>query len=328
MSRLLRRWQKDLDRRMTIMVIPHGTAAPRQVSFSVPFLALLFLAWTGVTGWAGFMASERFDYWRARANTHFLKLKLQYFTAQLHQSRATLDEVKEMEGELRTLIGLGSREAIIQAEGALRPLESAPVISEERVPATGGPSALDAAVLQSMLDGKAPNINIEDVGQEVLRLRTEAEHRLASVKALRARIDEERRIFRATPNIWPVNGYLTSHFGPRLSPIYGYEQSHKGMDIAGPSGTPVRATADGTVRVAGWGGGYGRVVVIDHGYGFSTRYGHNRQILVKSGDRVTRGQIIALMGETGNATGPHVHYEVWHNGRAMNPGKFMKEHSS
>ena len=72
----------------------------------------------------------------------------------------------------------------------------------------------------------------------------------------------------------------------------------------------------------------GKVVVVDHGMGYSTRYGHNRQILVKTGDRVKRGQIVATMGETGNATGPHCHYEVWYNGRAVNPGKFLKKHTS
>ncbi len=304
------------------MVIPHGIASPRQLSFSVPFLAFIFAFWTGITGWAGYLASQRFDYWRAKAEAHFLKLKVDYFSGQLTRSRAMLDEVKQLEGELRSLVGLGSRDAIIQAENTPQPLESG------SGQGTGGPTLRDTQALQTMLEGEPRNISFEEISREIRDLRSEAELRLASVQSLSQRISEERRLFRSTPNIWPANGYLTSHFGSRLSPTHGFEESHKGMDIAGPAGCPVRATADGTVRLAGWAGGYGNVVVLDHGFGYSTRYGHNRQLLVNNGERVRRGQIIALMGETGNATGPHCHYEVWYNGRAVNPGKFLKRYSS
>ena len=322
MYRLWRRWRKEFGRRLTIMVVPHGIARPRQISFSVPFIVYLFTLWTGLTSWAGFLASQQFDYWRAKANAHFLRLKVDYFSGQLTQSRAMLDEVKQLEGELRTLIGLGSRDAIIQAENSPQPLEGT---SNQ---GTGGPSLADAQALQSLLEGKTRDMSFEEISKEIQDLRAEAEVRLASVQSLSQRITEERALFRSTPNIWPTNGYLTSHFGPRLSPTHGFEENHKGMDIAGPAGSPVRVTADGVVKLARWAGGYGKVVVVDHGFGYSTRYGHNRQLLVQAGERVRRGQIVALMGETGNATGPHCHYEVWYNGRAVNPGKFLKRPSS
>lgn len=322
MDRLLRRWRKEVTRRLTIMVIPHGIARPRQLSFSLPFLAFLFVAWTTVTGWAGFVVSEHFDYWRAKANSHFLKLKLDFFTGQLNESRAMLDEVKELESELRSLIALGSREAIIQTEASRSPREtSAPQ-------AAGGPTGADADALARLLGEQATDYSFNDIARDILALRQEAEARLAAARDLTQKIEKERQTFKATPNLWPANGYLTSHFGQRLSPIDGFVESHKGMDIAGPPGTPIRATADGTVKLAGWAGGYGKVVVLEHGLGYSTRYGHNRQILVKTGDRVKRGQVIATMGETGNATGPHCHYEVWYNGRAVNPGKYLKKHTS
>jgi murein DD-endopeptidase MepM/ murein hydrolase activator NlpD len=319
MSRLLRRWRKEATRRLTIMVIPHGVARPRQISFSLPFLALLFISWTALTTWAGFAASDRFDYWRAKVNSHFLQLKLAYLSNQVSQSRAMLDEVKGLETELRTMIGLGSRDAVIQTDS------TTPRSSDG---ALGGPSVSDAQALERMLESKIPDLSFEDMAQEVRALRFEAEARIVSSRRLSEQIKEERQIFRKTPNLWPVSGYLTSHFGFRMSPIDGFRESHQGMDIAGPAGSSIRATADGVVKLAGWAGGYGNVVVLDHGRGYSTRYGHNRQVFVKSGDQVKRGQIIALMGQTGKATGPHCHYEVWYNGRAMNPARFLKKHAS
>lgn len=319
MFRLSRQWRREMSRRMTIMVIPHGIARPRQMSFSLPFLAFLFVSWTAFTGWAGYVASERFDYWRAQASNHFLKLKVGHFNAQLTESRAMLDDVKSLESELRSLVGMGSREAIIQTE--------VPLPATDMEKGAGGPTESDTAALEKLLMGAVPDMDLDDISQEIRALREEAEKRLASARALSGAIEKERERFRATPNLWPVTGYLTSHFGRRLSPINGFEESHRGMDIAGPAGSPVRATADGVVKLAGWAGGYGKVVVIDHGIGYSTRYGHNRQLLVKTGDRVRRGQTIALVGETGKATGPHCHYEVWYNGRAVNPKKFLKQAS-
>lgn len=320
MARLWRRLRKEANRRLTIMVIPHGVARPRQISLPLPFLTLLFVSWTALTAWAGFAASDRFDYWRAKVNSHFLQLKLTYLSNQVNQSRAMLDEVKSLETELRTMIGLGSREAVIQSDSVT------PRGSAGR--ALGGPSASDAQALERMLQSRVPDMSFEEMAQEIRALRSEAEARIASSRQLNDQISAERQIYRTTPNLWPVSGYLTSHFGFRVSPIDGFRESHQGMDIAGPAGSSIRATADGVVKLAGWAGGYGNVVVVDHGLGYSTRYGHNRLLFVKTGDRVKRGQVIALMGQTGKATGPHCHYEVWYNGHAMNPARFLKKHAS
>lgn len=125
------------------------------------------------------------------------------------------------------------------------------------------------------------------------------------------------------PSIWPVNGTITSNFGYRGNPIGGGTGFHEGLDIAVEYGTPVRATASGTVSMAGWVGGYGNLVEIDHGGGFVTRYGHNSMLLVIQGQAVKTGDIISLAGSTGNSTGPHVHYEVRVNGTATDPLLFL-----
>jgi murein DD-endopeptidase MepM/ murein hydrolase activator NlpD len=113
--------------------------------------------------------------------------------------------------------------------------------------------------------------------------------------------------------VWPVHGVLTSYFGWR------WGRMHEGIDLAVASGTPVVSVAAGTVIYAGWMGGYGNLVVIDHGGGIATAYGHNTSVTVGSGYHVAQGQLIAYSGNTGNSTGPHVHFEVRVNGTAVDP---------
>jgi murein DD-endopeptidase MepM/ murein hydrolase activator NlpD len=124
---------------------------------------------------------------------------------------------------------------------------------------------------------------------------------------------------RLTAFLLPLRGPFTSRFGLRAHPLFGRRHFHTGVDIAAPRGTPVRAAADGTVLYAGWYGGYGKLVVLDHGQGTSTLYGHLSQILVTSGQRVARGQLIGRVGSTGYSTGPHLHFEIRQNGRPVDP---------
>lgn len=126
-----------------------------------------------------------------------------------------------------------------------------------------------------------------------------------------------------TPDIWPVSGVVSSHFGFRVSPSGIGSTYHEGLDIASSYGNPVHATANGRITQAGWVNGYGYLVEIDHGNGIKTRYGHNSAILVSVGDQVVQGQTISLIGSTGNSTGPHCHYEVRVNGEAVDPTLFL-----
>ncbi|WP_404710101.1 M23 family metallopeptidase [Sphingomonas sp. MMS24-J13] len=129
----------------------------------------------------------------------------------------------------------------------------------------------------------------------------------------------------AVPSSKPVNtATFTSGYGVRSDPFRGSAAMHAGIDLAGPMGTPVYATADGVVDKAEWAGGYGNMVEIDHGKGLQTRFGHLSRILVHDGEKVTRGMLIALMGSTGRSTGSHLHYEVRIDGRAVNPIPFLQ----
>lgn len=142
------------------------------------------------------------------------------------------------------------------------------------------------------------------------------ENRLSAAKT-----DVTRRnaLAAATPSIWPAHGWLSSSVGRRTDPISGGADFHQGLDISADSGSPVYATADGTVTLAQREGAYGNLITIDHGYGLETRYGHLSKYEVKAGAKITRGQIIGRVGATGRATGPHLHYEVRVNGRLLNP---------
>ncbi|WP_306527705.1 M23 family metallopeptidase [Dialister invisus] len=128
-----------------------------------------------------------------------------------------------------------------------------------------------------------------------------------------------------TPNIWPVAGPISSYYGYRTSPGGIGSTFHDGVDIAGDYGTPISATAAGTVTQAGWVGGYGYLVEVKHADGIVTRYGHNSAVLVYEGQHVDQGSMIALMGSTGNSTGPHCHYEVRIHGEAVDPMYFLPQ---
>lgn len=136
-------------------------------------------------------------------------------------------------------------------------------------------------------------------------------------------LNEKKNLLACTPSIRPAKGWLSSTFGYRISPFTGRRELHAAYDIANREGTPIMAPADGVVTFAGKKGLYGNLVIIDHGYGLVTRYGHLHSMDVKKGEKVKRGAVIAKMGSTGRSTGPHVHYEVRLNGVPVSPEKYI-----
>ena len=136
---------------------------------------------------------------------------------------------------------------------------------------------------------------------------------------VRSDVDKRNALAAATPSIWPAHGWLSSSMGNRRDPISGRRDFHPGLDISADRGSPVYATADGTVRQAAREGAYGNLIILDHGYGLETWYGHLSAYQVRPGDKVKRGQVVGLVGSTGRSTGSHLHYEVRVNGRLMNP---------
>ncbi len=173
-----------------------------------------------------------------------------------------------------------------------------------------------SAVLESSNPGDTGSLDMEV-------LRKQIDKAMQSVSEIRGYIAEQRDIHLATPVGWPVAGTISSPYGYRSHPVYGERMFHTGVDISVPSGSEVKATANGIVSFAGWTENSGIVVVVEHGHGFSTAYAHCRKALVRVGQRIDRDEAIALSGSTGVSTGPHVHYEIWRNGRTTDPVGFL-----
>jgi murein DD-endopeptidase MepM/ murein hydrolase activator NlpD len=136
-------------------------------------------------------------------------------------------------------------------------------------------------------------------------------------------LENQKILLASTPSIWPTKGWLSSRFGYRTSPFTGKKEFHKGIDVSTRMGAPVVAVADGIVSAVGRDHGYGRVLSLKHGYGLVTRYAHLKKALVKKGQYVKRGETIALVGNSGRSTGPHLHYEVHLNRVAVNPLRYI-----
>jgi murein DD-endopeptidase MepM/ murein hydrolase activator NlpD len=143
------------------------------------------------------------------------------------------------------------------------------------------------------------------------------------LNVVRKSVERRQALANATPSLWPVFGWLSGSYGQRTDPFTGDSGFHRGLDISADRGQPVFATASGKVVIASYAGDYGNLVVIDHGFGLTTRYGHLSTFKVRSGARVNRGDVIGLVGATGRATGPHLHYEVLANGQLLNPLRLL-----
>jgi murein DD-endopeptidase MepM/ murein hydrolase activator NlpD len=181
-------------------------------------------------------------------------------------------------------------------------------------PAVGGPQ--DVAGQQST--------ELNDFMGMLDELTIELDDRQHKLNVLESLLMDRNLRERVMPSGRPVeSGWLSSKFGKRADPFTGKLEHHEGVDFAGKEGADVVAVGDGVVSWAGKRFGYGNMVEVTHGNGYVTRYGHNKKSLVKVGDTVKKGQLVALMGSTGRSTGPHVHFEVLHNGKTVNPGKYI-----
>lgn len=165
--------------------------------------------------------------------------------------------------------------------------------------------------------------NLSELQKKINSMRLAIDLRRQSQEEIRSLLNDQRSLSGSTPQGWPIKGWLTSYFGIRKSPYTGRPKKHEGLDIAANTGTPINVTADGIVARVETSSGYGKSVVVDHGYGYRTLYAHNSKNLVKRGQKVSRGDKIAEVGNTGRSTGPHVHYEILLNGVPVDPRKTL-----
>jgi murein DD-endopeptidase MepM/ murein hydrolase activator NlpD len=251
-------------------------------------------------------------------------MKARYDVAQMFTAKAGLEfenaNYRAATEQLASqIVALQAAMSDLGAKAALDPqlqssMEKLPAVIKSR--AMGGPDA--SAALTSMAPGLASPENTFALLKDLLQ---GLESSLVSV---RSGVDKRNQLAAATPSIWPTHGWLSSSMGTRVDPLTGGRDFHPGLDISADKGDPVYATADGTVTHAASAGNYGNLVIVEHGYGLETRYGHLSTFKIKVGQPVKRGDLLGLVGSTGRTTGPHLHYEVRANGRILNPLRLLQ----
>ena len=246
--------------------------------------------------------------WAGQADVDRLAQHTEALRIENESYRAATGELAAQISSLQTAITELGEDAQLDP-AARRAIDNLPALVRNRAMGRGGAAPTPPAV--------ATPITSPDNPLGILQgLLGSLEARLESV---RSGIDRQQALAAATPSIWPVVGYLSSMFGNRPDPFTGARDFHPGLDISANAGTPIRATADGVVESAGYAGNYGNAVVLRHGFGLSTRYGHMSRIGVNTGMKVKRGDVIGYVGSTGRATSAHLHYEILLNGRTLDP---------
>jgi len=240
-------------------------------------------------------------------------------SVQLAEENVRLEQqLGELNGRLAGLVDTLSR--ISQRDARIRVLANLePIDPQVQAAGIGGPTVgrSDASVGAAMRRSNEVRVDLNGLIRRANLLASSFKEAADSLAVHSARLA-------ATPSIMPTQGWLSSAFtSMRAHPILHVARPHEGIDVTAPMGTPIEAPAAGVVRDAGWESGYGNTIVIDHGFGTVTKFAHASKILVREGQRVSRGQRIALVGNTGLATGPHLHYEVHVNGRAVDPLRYV-----
>jgi len=284
----------------TVIVVPHAKARFRKIQVPLKLARWVMggatvsvLALAGVLVHYTRIAAEVYELRRLRAENQVLTQKTREYEQNAGKLQAKVEQLHSIVSKLGIMAGLDHAlpDTHIGGEGGVASFETVP-------PGAAGPhSLLEMDLSVSALTDKST--------------RLEAFYR------------DQKLLLSSTPSIWPVRGYLSATFGKRLDPFTGRPDFHPGIDISTPIGTRVVAPADGIVLSTALSGGYGNAIIIDHGYGVVSRYGHLDSYNVRPGQKVHRGDVIGFVGTTGRSTGPHLHYEVWVREQAQNPIHFI-----
>jgi len=288
-----------LARRYSVIVVPEGSSKVRRLRIRSSAIKTVVC---GICVCAGLLAFLTYSYFNDVADQQELQ-RLRLATSQQHQ---TLQHLVADLAEVRLQMN-----SLAETEARVRQLANLDTVPKEIPVAIGG------------LAEPQSDAVVDDIQRQINQLQVEIELRRQSQEDVRNLLNDQVSLSRATPKGWPTKGWLTSYFGMRKSPFTGKRVMHEGLDIAANVGTPVVATADGVVARVKYSPGYGKMVIIDHGYGYRTVFGHNSKILVKAGQHVKRGDVVAKVGNTGRSTGPHLHYELRLNGVPIDPRKTL-----
>lgn len=337
--RLGRRIKKYLLERITLTFVPHAKSNARGIHVPRFALILTFLVIFGYLCSVTYLYrnyQSRFLQAQAiiialqdvKTENITLKAGLAQIAKETEQMRKAVDNLERRGQKIESLIS--------NPEDALKSApQNTPTPSDQTNKTVNKASYVDYRLVHANptpLGGGEEYFDLEplelltQIREELTLLKAEIPIQEGMLKELESNAGEHAALVAATPKGWPLRdggqGYITSEYGFRKDPVTGQQAFHEGIDVGVWYGTPVVATAAGKVIYSGWKIGYGRVIIIEHAYGYQTRYGHNSKLVVKVGDRVERGTVIAYSGNSGKSTGPHLHYEVRVNGIPKNPRLF------
>ena len=309
---------------MNVVIFGKGFGSPRQINLTGVRAGLAIAVIAGSVISIGFTVGA----WHAsRTGSGVSTDELEGLTVQMQQQRAGIETIRQENED--TLDALSIRIAqmnarMIRLDALGRRLTDMADIDDgefdfDSNPAMGGPEEPMAA---------GSNVAVPEMLDAMNMLGARLNNREAQLNVLEGVLMNQNLKDRVYPQGRPVGaGWISSYFGKRTDPFTGKAANHTGIDFAGKNGAEIVAVADGVVTWSADRYGYGIMIEINHGSGYSTRYAHNSENLVSVGDEVKKGQIVALMGETGRATGPNLHFEVLHNGSRVNPVKFIRDSS-
>lgn len=301
-----------MGKKYTIMVIPSNSSNTRRFSVTRGLLSLVLLGFCLLAGMALYLTQERIQLAKNLDKLSPLEQKnqtqkelLEKFTDKLQSLDNNLIQLKQLEDQLRIMASLkpGKQNEDLGVGGVSK--HSLPDDLEKLAP-------FEQRFIRRL------NRQFQDIEKRA----TEQE---SAFKDLLRAFRDRSVLLAHTPSIWPVKGWLSSSFGYRRSPFTNRREFHAGIDVVAREGTSIFAPADGVVIRAKRTGGYGKILEIQHMQGIVTKFAHNSVNLVKVGQRVRRGDVIARVGSTGRSTGPHLHYEVQINGVAVNPRLYIVE---
>jgi len=306
-----------MHKKISFFILSNSGSPVKQFTISksfIRFLMLMVIAGTGYLGWG------IYNYHLLKNNvrdTRDLKDQISFQNDEIIRQRKQINRFAQEINDIKSeILGLNRFEKKIRV---IANLENSG--EQEALFGVGGPPPDD---LDTTLPLKEKhNSLIREMYHQADQMKLAATQQKKQFKSLVDTLEDQVNLLASTPAIRPVDGWITCGFGYRKSPFTGKREFHKGMDIANRKGTPIVATADGIVTFTGNKGMLGKTIMIDHGHGMVTRYGHTHKILKKRGNRVKRGEKIALVGRSGRTTGSHVHYEVLLNGIPVNPRKYI-----
>lgn len=324
----------------TVVIFRGSTAKPLRFSFPRKFVrkllivaAILLVADLLVISHYVVRTGEVWELSAFRAEALSARQQTVAFSTAVDDLKKRLSSMKEVNQRLRVMLGIDTPKSGDQFNGRggeETPLpEGSPLITGDKLQKDAG---LPGSLERTGVEGQAEQANASDINEQELVatvkqgiawLAKEADMQERSLQELSVAAEQRSSRWAATPSIWPVKGWVTSGFGPRVSPFTEKPAWHDGLDIGAAANAPVQAPAQGRVTSVGFDSKLGNVVKLDHGFGIETLYGHLAKALVKEGQRVKRGDVVGLVGSSGLATGPHLHYMVKVNGQTFDPTKYI-----